>query len=478
MSRHQAREMTDQAKIIYPIYLEFSQRFHLELVPCGELESPALASGPQAQEPIARWFRAADDRIEVPHIREFLSQSQLGEGCLRGLLAHHLGKEPKDKRDRDKIDFLLVHYLAECLPVNAPAQKLSFAQAAEVLEPVLGENRTPKRLAGLEDCIQDLEQCRTLSDLVDRWILERGHAVKVAVHEKPFDVTTLVAFARFSFLMRLGAIRLLHEDLRTLEHDLQDLETRGVSEVEDIPGVAKKASVGSLRNLCEKWKHYFPGKYSQNQWFTDVISVRHSVQQTLENKNGRTAGEPNQNQAPSKKTVGAQSTGSYPGAATGQGAQLEAEVERYMHQIAEQVQSPMGGRASSVAAIDLDGLRLMLSTGEVDAFQEPCEGISLVLQHAVAVRAVLLAALERSDTINLQGAVEVAQAKIAALELLIPEVKQAGDLNAVVNLRACDRSLRKVLEKMDKSLLSPAPGEALTVTPSTPGKQPKRAEPS
>jgi hypothetical protein len=154
---------------------------------------------------------------------------------------------------------------------------------------------------------------------------------------------------------------------------------------------------------------------------------------------------------------------------------LHAEVERYMNHIAEQVQSPIGGRASSVTAIDVDGLRFMLSTGEVEAFQEPCEGLNQVLQRAVAVRAILLAALEKSDAAELQGAVELAQSEVGALQQQISETREAGDLNAAVNLRACERSLRKVLEKMDKSVLSPA-GEALPAAPSPQGKQSKRVE--
>jgi hypothetical protein len=467
--------MIDQAKIIYSIYRELSERFHLDLIPC-ELEPAGAPGSPETRERVERWLRTADDRIEVPHLRELLGERQLSEEGLRTLLAHHLGKEPKDKRDRDKIDFLLVQYLAECLPVNAPAHKLSFAQAAEVLKPVLGENGPPKRVPGLEDCIQDLEKCRSLSDFVDRWILERGHAVKVAAQESPFDSTTLVAFARFSFLTRLGAIRVLHEDLRALEHDLQELEDRGVSELEDVPGIEKKASLSSLRKLCERWKHYFPGKYSQNQWFTDVIDLRHRVKQTLEETNSRAASRSAQSESASQKRIPIALPNSASHADTAPGREkLQGEVERYLHQIAEQIQSPIGGRASSVTAIDVDGLRFMLSTGEVDAFQEPCEGMNLVFQRAVAVRAILLATLEKSDAIALQGAVELAQSEVGTLQQQIAETREAGDLNAAVNLRACERSLRKVLEKMDKSVLSSA-GEALPVTPAPQGKPSKRAE--
>jgi hypothetical protein len=468
--------MTDQAKTIYSIYLEISECFHLDMIPCAELESPGPSGDREAR--VEQWLRMADDQIEVTHVREFLSQSRLSEEGLHALLARHLGKEPKDRRDRDKIDFLLVQYLAERLPVNAPAHKLSFAQAAEVLKPVLGENNTPKRVPGLEDCIQDLDRCLTLCDFVDRWILERGHAVKVAVHQKPFDATTLVAFARFSFLMRLGAIRVLHEDLRALDEDLQELERRGVEDIEDIsPGAARNASISSLRNLCERWKHYFPGKYSHNQWFTEVIWLRDRVKGTLEATRSRTASNSANNDLAPAKWLRDETQGlAFPtGAAPVQGTRLQAEVERYMLQITEQVQSPIGGRASSVTAIDVYGLRLMLSTGEVDAFQEPGEGMNLMLQRAVAVRAVLLAALEKTDAIDLRAAVELAQSEVMSLQQQIAEIKEAGDLNAAVNLRACDRSLRKALEKMDKSALAPA-GEGLPVTPSPQQKPSKGVE--
>jgi hypothetical protein len=279
--------------------------------------------------------------------------------------------------------------------------------------------------------------------------------------------------------MRLGAIRILHEDLRALEQDLRELESRGVAEVDGVVSAhADKVSIGDIRNLCVKWKHYFPGKYSQNQWFTDVINVRHAVKRALEETVGKAKPESTENGRPPRKPAkvevgpGASRIDSVPA----DSRQLQPEVERYMRAITEQVQAPIGGRASSVTAIDVEGLRLMLSTGEVDAFQEPCEGMNSVLQRAVAVRAILLIAIDKPGAVDLREAVALAQSEVAALQHQIAALKETGDLNAAVNLRACDRSLRKALEKMDKSLL-PAE-ENLPPAPSSEPKRPSGAKQS
>jgi len=449
------------AQIIHPIYMELSQRFHLGLVPCGELESSIPQADPGMLLHVERWFQAADTQIEVHHIRALLTQIYLSGETLHALLARHLGKETKSKSDRDKIDFLLVQYLAECLPANMPAQKLRLEQVSEVLRPVLGETGAPKRLPGLEDCIQDLDKCFTLGDFVDHWILERGRALKAVAQEGPFDPAKLVAFTHFSFLLRLSSIRVLHDDIRALEEDLRELESRGVKEVDDISaGPSEKKPVGQLRKLCEKWKQYFPGKYSQNQWFTEIIRMRSSVKRALKEPISEPVSDAAQGGMTIRKRTGvgaqgaAPSTGHAPGQETQPGTQLPAEAERYMHEIAEQVRSPIGGRATSVTAIELAGLRLMLSTGEVDAFQEPCEGMNLVLQHAAAVRAILLTVLEKPDAISLRAAVNLAESEELVLQEQVTVARETGDTAAAVNLTASARFLRKALDKMDKALLS------------------------
>jgi hypothetical protein len=446
------KAMIRHAQIIYPIYMELSTRFHLGLPLCGELESsPAQQPDEGALRQVERWFRHADTQIEVHHLRELLSQITLAGDAFELLLAWHFNKEPKDKSDRDKIDFFLVQYLAERLPINVPTQRLSFEQVADLLKPVLGETIWPKRLPLLEDCIRDLEKCLTLGDFIEHSILERGQSLKAVAHQGPFDPAKLVAFTHFSFLLRLSSIRALQEDLRALEEDLKDLEKSGVREVVGISaGASEKQSTGQVRKLCDKWKQYFPGKYTQTEWFIEVIRLRSAVKQALQ----RSTSEPD-----------TKSTQAFATKTTKQEPRLQSEVERYMHEIASQVQSPLGGRATSVTAIDLAGVRLMLSTGEVDAFQEACEGMNLVVQHAVAVRAVLLAAL--TNVTDRQAAVKLAESEALVLQEQITVTKEAGDMEAAVNLTACYRSLRKLLEKMDKALPL-CRGESLRLPPVQP----------
>lgn len=444
--------MIRHAQIVYPIYKQLSTRFHLGLPLCEELESsPIQEQDEGALLQVERWFRHTDTQIEVHHLRELLSEITLAGEAMHALLAWHLGKEPKDKSDRDKIDFLLVQYLAECLPSNVPAQKLSFEQVAGLLRPVVGETIAPTHLPALEDCIRDLERCLTLGDFVECSILERGQALKAIAQKGPFDRTKLVAFTHFSFLLRLGSIRALQEDLRALEEDLKELEKRGVKEIVGISAApSEKQSIGQVRKLCDKWKHYFAGKYTQNQWFTDVIRLRSAVKQALH----RSTSEPEDRSMQAFVTKTSK-----------QETQLQSEVERYKHEIANQVQSPLGGRATSVTAVDLAGVRLMLSTGEVDAFQEPCEGTNLILQHAAAVRAVLLAAW--NNAIDQRAALNLAQSEALVLQEQITVAKETGDMDAAVNLTACYRSLRKLLEKMDKALPS-SRGESLRLPQAQP----------
>ncbi len=276
---------------IYPVYMELSKRFKLGLRACGELESQHSQSSIEALVRAEQWFREADQHIEVHHIRELLSETTLDEEVLQAIVSRHLGKEPKNESDRDKIDFLLVQYLAQCLPAKVSAHELSLEQAAEVLKPILGQASQATPIAGLEACIENLRQCRSLGDFMDHMILERGRALKVAGREKPFDPTALVAFTRFSFLVRLGSIRLVHEDLLSLAEDLKSLEKAGVKSVDcTAADRSSHESLGAIRKMAEKWKHFFPGKYSRNYWFADVISVESCVKQTLDQVAKKKAG--------------------------------------------------------------------------------------------------------------------------------------------------------------------------------------------
>lgn len=416
---------------IYPVYLALSKQFDLGLPPCGDLESGENENKAESLVRAEHWFRDADHRIEVHHLRELVNQAALDERVLQALLTRHLGKEPKNESDRDKIDFLLVQYLAQCLPPKLPANELTLEQVADVLKPILGDASKPKELAALEDCIRDLNLCRTLAEFLEKRILERGRALKTSAQEKPFDPTCLVAFTRFSFLVRLGSIRLLHEDLNALEEDLKKLEKAGGKRIDcSSAGLSDKESFTGLRRTCAKWRRFFPGKYTQNHWFSDVASVRASVKRQLE------------------QLGGAGSETKTPHAKAG-GPLLEDEIDRYTKEIAEHVKSMKETRAANT--VKLSDTRAMLSFEEVRAFQRPSGDMDLLLQRVVAVRTLVLAAADKHSRISPEAAHELALAEVATLQGQIAASKEKGDTEGSIQLTACARSLQKALDKAAKA---------------------------
>ncbi len=427
-----------RACAIYPVYLELSKRFELGLSRCGDLESKTSQSDNAGLVRAEQWFRDADQRIEVHHLRELLSQTTLDEEVLHAILARHLGKEPKNESDRDKIDFLLVQYLAQCLPAKVSAHQLSLEQAAEVLRPILGGASQPKEIAGLEECIRNLNQCQSLGDFMDHMILERGRALKVAGREKPFDPTALVAFTRFSFLVRLGSIRLVREDVLSLEEDLKSLESAGIKSIDCSSAErSRHESLASVRKMGEKWKQFFPGKYSKNYWFTDVIRVQACVKQGLEEL---------ANKKVQSESAGAAANGA--SAPTQGGKTLSDQVAGYIEKIAAGLKSAREGQVAT--AIKVNDVRLMLSAEEVGAFRQPSAEMSSLI-HAVAVRALLLTALDKPATIDLTAACELAQSEEAALQKEAAAAKEQGQTDLMVILTGCARALQKALDKAKTS---------------------------
>ncbi len=421
-----------RACAIYPVYMELSKRFNLGLRPSGDLESQDAQSSIEGLVRAEQWFREADQHIEVHHVRELLSETTLDEEVLQAIVARHLGKEPKNDSDRDKIDFLLVQYLAQCMPARISAHELSLEQAAEVLKPILGGASQPVPVAGLEACISDLRQCASLGDFMDHMILERGRALKVAGREKPFDPTSLVAFTRFSFLVRLGSIRLVHEDLLSLAEDLKSLESAGVKTV-DCTSADRTSheSLGAIRKLAEKWKHFFPGKYSRNYWFTEVIRVETCVKQALEDQAAKKAGA-------DKKSTAANG-------ASGHAVPIQDQIAGYLQDIAAAVQSTKESKAAT--AIKLHGVRLMLSAEEVDAFRQAEGELNATIQRAVAVRVLMLAATEKPGSVEIGAARELAQAEEEALQKEVAAAKEKNETETMVILTACARALQKAMDK-------------------------------
>jgi len=265
-----------EAVILYPVYSALSREFVFEVAPCSVLETVTDVPDYDTVEEALEWLALMDGRTQVHQLRQFLQTTSLAdEERVRALLSRHLRKPIKTDSDRDKIDFLLVQFFS----LTAPSQ---LSDADVTLEPVLGPVETvPSRSAEvLDEILQDARACQRLSELLHSEILERGRSAKAKAGPNYFQPASMVAFTRFSFLMRRVFFRLMHGDLNAILDGLQNLERAGVTAI-DCRGAqfSQKEPTGRLRMICQSWKVMFHAEYSSGQPLRMLVDLRAAVEQ-------------------------------------------------------------------------------------------------------------------------------------------------------------------------------------------------------
>jgi hypothetical protein len=270
---------------LQPIYAALVREFVVEISDCpvSEEEQPSSAD---AGEQLHEWLSQVDAQIHVHQLRQFLQTTSLAsESVLRDLLSHHLQKPVKDSSDRDKIDFLLVQYFALCAPHGLADTDIDLDYVAQVLEPALGafQPKLPVWLNSLETLMQSAGRCRRLSELLHSGILEQGRKLKTQSGDRYFDPSAMVAFARFSFLMRRIFFRLMHDDLNAIQDGLRELERRGVSSIDCRRAqFSADEPITRLRMICQSWKVMFHAEYSSGQPLRMLVDLRASVDDALQ----------------------------------------------------------------------------------------------------------------------------------------------------------------------------------------------------
>jgi len=237
------------------------------------------------------WFQQVDAQVQVHQMRQFLQTTPMAsEPVLRDLLSHHLGMSVKSPSDRDKIDFLMVQYFSLCAPSGLEEADVDLDYMAQVLEPVLGtfQPKLPVWLKPLEDLMQAAVCCRRLSELLHSGILEQGRKLKTQNGERYFEPSAMVAFARFSFLMRRVFFRLMHDDLNTIQDGLRELERRGVNTIDCRRAqFSAEEPVVRLRMICQSWKVMFHAEYSSGQPLRMLVDLRAAVDDALQGSAGK-----------------------------------------------------------------------------------------------------------------------------------------------------------------------------------------------
>src|SRR5215470_2810057 len=128
------------ARRLHTVYAALDHTFELGTPACPELEQNVDRSEPAVLERVCKWFESIDAQVQVWQLRQLLQSTNLqSEENLRYLIVRHLEKKQKTDGDKEKIDFLLVQYLAHCAPEGLNEHNVTLAAVAAVLEPALGE---------------------------------------------------------------------------------------------------------------------------------------------------------------------------------------------------------------------------------------------------------------------------------------------------------------------------------------------------
>src|SRR6202161_7050 len=226
-----------------------------------------------------------DARIQGHQLRQFLQTTTVGsDEALRSLLMHHLRRPEHSDSDRDKIDFLLVQFFSHCAPSRLEDADVDVAYVAQTLETVLGpvDLTAPEWLNPLDEVLQTANGCLNLNQLLTSRILEKGRKLKTSCGQKYFVPVAMVAFTRFSFLMRRIFFRLMHQDLNAILDGLRELEGRGITTLDCRRAqFSAEEPIARLRRICQSWKVMFHAEYSSGQPVSMLVDLRAVVDTAL-----------------------------------------------------------------------------------------------------------------------------------------------------------------------------------------------------
>lgn len=269
---------------LQPVYCALVREFVIEV---GAAPVDDGSSSPESVEQASGWFLQVDSQIQVHQLRQFLQSTPLSnEEVLRQLLKHHLQKAVKSASDRDKTDYLLVQYFSLCAPSGLDDSDIDLDYVAQVLEPVLGAQQLtlPVWLGPLENIMQSAARCRRLSELLHSGTLEQGRALKTENAARYFEPAAMVAFTRFSFMVRRIFFRLMHDDLNAIQDGLRELERLGVLTIDCRRAqFSAEEPIGRLRMICQSWKVMFHAEYSSGQPLRMLVDLRAAVDDALHN---------------------------------------------------------------------------------------------------------------------------------------------------------------------------------------------------
>lgn len=273
----------DALATIYPFFVAAAKQFRYGIAPFENVDE-SLGKSPQTRAQAAKWMDQVDKKIAVHELRKLVHSGDfIGQEITPALIARYIGKPEKTGADRDKLDYLLAHYLRRRSDAAMHQGELDVERAAQLLEPVLGKSPgdSPQWLEPLDIVINDLRRCASLSDL-DGWeIIQRGRNIKVEGRDQYFSTGSLVAFARFNFLLAQSFGRLLQADLAAIELLLDELEARAITTVNCTTlSLGQAEPICALRDMCHNWKQPTYKDYTDLS-FQRIVKLRQALEERL-----------------------------------------------------------------------------------------------------------------------------------------------------------------------------------------------------
>lgn len=274
------------ARRLYPIYCALTVQFGLDAPPYENLDDPGIQSDPSFLARVQAWFDTVDVHLPVAQFRQILQGNAVAasEEKLQALIERHYTKAEKTEADRDKLDFLLVQYFAVCSPPTVTDRELRLEDAAEVLSPVLGPVATdvPDWLRPLDGWVANLGRFTSLRELQESRLVQQGRQLKASAKQHYFAPVALVAFTRFSYLLRRTFFKLINAELKIIDAALEKLSQYGQTIIDcSAAQMSSSTSIADLRRFCETYQKPALPEYSVDTSILRIIQLRHIVDAAL-----------------------------------------------------------------------------------------------------------------------------------------------------------------------------------------------------
>ncbi len=272
---------------VYTIYAAIATQFGCGDPPYACLDNLHGQSEIEIIGPIECWLAEMDERVGPHQFRAILERPDVShsEEMLIALVRRYLQKENSSETDRDKLHYLLTQYAYVCAPPSLRVRPVSLGQIAEVLEPVLGPasgQSIPENLQALTGLVQLMPNCGTFQELQASVVIP-GRQMKSGLGNEWASAAALLAVTHFNFSLRCAYGRLLGEEVRASQEGLEQLQSRHVTTVDCTSlGLSSAESVDILRECLAELSAVAPADEGMiNARSEQVRALRTTIEATL-----------------------------------------------------------------------------------------------------------------------------------------------------------------------------------------------------